>query len=471
MSIKIINPDGVSKKIQIVDENENIYTKIRNLGGGGQAKVWIVRRDKDKKDFAFKFYKGDNANTTTRQNIQKLIVDGPIVDQNGIEEKGIVMPRAFVSGDDGNYGYIMDLVDLNGFCTLKDIWIDTKQYPSADILCDIICNIATLFGKMHKWRGYCYKDINEGNIFFNPKTGDVRIIDNDNLGSSEIFTIKGTFGYIAPEVLLNLQKPDSRTDQYSLAVYFYRLMVGGYPFEGKYTRDYCDKKGVVLLGNMSAAQYLFGEYPIFTWDPTNRSNAITDIDDDTLNGQCTLWVNLPEKVKKLFIQTFCNAISPANRAQRTHEDQWVKTFQELKKNIITCPNPSCHAKNLPGSRLCIICDTKLPQKTTDSVKFNVFTLNEANKVDMKSLVLNHTDIVSGSVLHKKMSDNSCMQLLKNKNTGRLGLKNLTNKQWRIVMPDKSEKSCNFNEVVEIQQGMKIVIEYKILQLEVENISQ
>lgn len=86
----------------------------------------------------------------------------------------------------------------------------------------------------------CYKDVNEGNIFFNPQNGDIRIIDNDNIGYADKFTIKGTNGYMAPEVVLG-DKPDTRSDMFSFAVFVYRLLVGGFPFEGPYTEQYCVK--------------------------------------------------------------------------------------------------------------------------------------------------------------------------------------------------------------------------------------
>jgi len=54
---------------------------------------------------------------------------------------------------------------------------------------------------IHDGQALCYKDINENNIFFDPSTGDVRVIDNDNIGYPSHFTIRGTTIYMTPDLL------------------------------------------------------------------------------------------------------------------------------------------------------------------------------------------------------------------------------------------------------------------------------
>lgn len=123
---------------------------------------------------------------------------------------------------------IMELVDLQDYTTIKKAWCG--KYPSCDAICKIIQNFARFFETIHSSYGMCYKDVNEGNIFFNPSSGAIKIIDNDNIGYADKFTIKGTSGYMAPEVVLGA-KPDHNSDKFSFAVFVYRLLVGGYPFE------------------------------------------------------------------------------------------------------------------------------------------------------------------------------------------------------------------------------------------------
>ena len=55
--------------------------------------------------------------------------------------------------------------------------------------------------KLHA-KGLCYQDINFGNLFFDPETGEACICDNDNVdidGSPS--QMAGTFGFQAPEIV------------------------------------------------------------------------------------------------------------------------------------------------------------------------------------------------------------------------------------------------------------------------------
>ncbi|BAB73981.1 trifunctional serine/threonine-protein kinase/ATP-binding protein/sensor histidine kinase [Anabaena sp. FACHB-709] len=85
-----------------------------------------------------------------------------------------------------------------------------------------------------------HKDINPSNIVFNPKTGEVKIID---FGIATVFTrenttlkhpnvLEGTLAYISPEQTGRMNRAlDYRTDFYSLGVTFYELLTKQLPFD------------------------------------------------------------------------------------------------------------------------------------------------------------------------------------------------------------------------------------------------
>jgi PAS domain S-box-containing protein len=86
-----------------------------------------------------------------------------------------------------------------------------------------------------------HKDINPSNIVFNPKTGQLKIIDfgistvlsreNPTIKNPEV--LEGTLAYISPEQTGRMNRSlDYRTDFYSLGVTFYELLTHRPPFEG-----------------------------------------------------------------------------------------------------------------------------------------------------------------------------------------------------------------------------------------------
>src|SRR5260370_10356777 len=82
--------------------------------------------------------------------------------------------------------------------------------------------------------GLCYRDINFGNVFFNPDTGDIRIADTDNVDVNlKVGSIKGTPGFMAPEVAKNLVQPNAMSDRFSLAVLLFYIFMLGHPLKGK----------------------------------------------------------------------------------------------------------------------------------------------------------------------------------------------------------------------------------------------
>jgi serine/threonine protein kinase len=85
--------------------------------------------------------------------------------------------------------------------------------------------------------GLCYRDVSFGNLFVDPGTGDVAIIDNDNVGTTgEETYIKGTLQFMAPEVMLDEATPRTESDLYSLALFLFYLFCHGHPLEGSAPR-------------------------------------------------------------------------------------------------------------------------------------------------------------------------------------------------------------------------------------------
>lgn len=101
--------------------------------------------------------------------------------------------------------------------------------------------IVDILGEIHA-TNLIHKDINPGNIVWNPQKNQLKIIDfsiatrlsreNPTLKNPEV--LEGTLPYISPEQTGRMNRAlDYRTDFYSLGVTFYELLTGCVPFEAE----------------------------------------------------------------------------------------------------------------------------------------------------------------------------------------------------------------------------------------------
>jgi PAS domain S-box-containing protein len=114
---------------------------------------------------------------------------------------------------------------------------DFCPMPLATFL-QLAIDLADILGSIHA-TNIIHKNINPGNIVFNPATGVVKIIDfgiatrfnrtNPTFKSPHV--LEGTFAYLSPEQTGRTNRLlDYRTDFYSLGITFYELLTGQLPF-------------------------------------------------------------------------------------------------------------------------------------------------------------------------------------------------------------------------------------------------
>ncbi|MEZ2240866.1 AAA family ATPase [Microcoleus sp.] len=131
---------------------------------------------------------------------------------------------------------VMFVEDFGGE-SLK-IWMQQRKFTLEEFLQIAIATTETL-GQIHR-ANIIHKDINPSNIVYNPKTGELKIVD---FGISTQLTretptlknpniLEGTLAYISPEQTGRMNRTlDYRTDFYSLGVTFYELLTGKLPFQ------------------------------------------------------------------------------------------------------------------------------------------------------------------------------------------------------------------------------------------------
>ena len=478
------------------------------MGQGGVARVFRCRREKDKKEFAFKEYVPSEEkmklHRSIRKNLQELIAH-PITDKDGSPLKSFKGPIELIDlPASKGFGYVMDLVDTERMVDVKKIW---NRYPDARILCRIGKNVANLFARLHLGTGWCYKDINEGNIYLNPDTGEVVIMDCDNISVPQTKTIKGTTCYMAPEIY-ETGRPDTGSDKYSMAVYYYRLLVGGYPMDGKQSEEYMRKNELFI---QEAGPVIYGKKALFAFDDQDSSNEIRSLarrkEGERYRLQVRMWDNLPDELKACFMRTFSQALHRPE--QRTTDTVWYQTFDQLEKTgLVKCTCGKYNFGSRDKAKKCLFCGaalkklpgaaapaktgessgavdpaktggssgaavpaktggssgTAVPAKELTGVTFRV----KSDRREDVLLSVRRRDEVDGGSLHPELSGEKLLKLQYGKSTGHLAAVNLGRRDW-IVTAGGEKNACGPGKRALLEPGTIITVLHRKLQLTVQEI--
>ena len=228
-------------------------------------------------------------------------------------------------------GYLMPLKPVR-FISLVDL-LRRAVEPSFRTLARVGFHLADSFFFLHA-SGLCYRDINFGNIFFEPESGDVRIGDTDNVDvNRKPGGIMGTWGFMAPEVGRRQAEPSAMTDRYSLAVLLFYIFMLGHPLRGARENnlpyDPTDPDG---------SRRLCADEPVFVFDPQNESNRpVPGIHDALLN----FWPVYPESLHELFIRSFTVGLRDVDA--RVMENEWRNEMCCLADSVFLCAR--CGAEN------------------------------------------------------------------------------------------------------------------------------
>ena len=391
------------------------------LGGGGQGLVYLVKVDGQK--MAVKWYK-TNPGAAFKKNLMENIHKAPPADN-------FIWPLALTEHRDGSFGYLMKLrpkeyVDMSDFILLKSRFKDVNAQLNA---CLQICEA---FQNLHI-RGLSYQDMNDGNFFINPATGDVLICDNDNVAPDKTsMGVLGKAGYMAPEIVEGVSKPNRYTDYYSLAVCLFILIYMNRPFEGAWNRSCpCDS-------TPEMAKLLFGFSSVFIMDPSNPKNRPVP---GLHNNVIRRWGVYPDLLARAFCKTFSSE-AIKDPTKRLMDKQWYNILLQIRSMYAKCP----HCGNYTfidvtgrGAK-CIYCQNGLH---VPSLKVGRFSVPLVEKQPLYAcLVSDEKDrnVTVGQVVEKK---------------GETGIKNTSDTPWTLILPDASVKIIGKGDRVPAGNGLKI----------------
>lgn len=396
---------------------------VGELGRGGQGIVYKVKFNN--KDYALKWYT-KSCSDAFYNNLEKNV-------NAGAPNKGFLWPLAITEKQNGCFGYIMDLRP-NGYEDMSKFILAKARFASVDAQLNACLRIVKAFLDLHR-RGYSYQDLNDGNFFIHPKTGDVLICDNDNVAPhGQNLGILGKAGYMAPEIVEGVGRPDTYSDYYSLAVCLFILIYMNRPFEGKkYLSCPCDN-------DPKYAKELFGFNSVFIMDPDNRVNAP---DEHLHKNVIRRWDIYPKQLQDAFCKTFSSE-AIRNKQKRVSEREWKDILLQVRSMLSLCP--SCKKKTFVDpadvGKKCVYCKKTIPAYSFLEIgRFKIPLLSGQNLFGCITFgTADNFDEVVGTVLERN---------------GQVGLLNQSNTPWTVTCTNGEDKLLSPQKSMPARQGYVI----------------
>lgn len=411
----------------IVNANNGQVKVIRHIGGGGQGDVYEVEQNGKRK--ALKWYKDLGKEPKTfYENIAQNI-------KNGSPSKAFLWPEDITEWKNNTFGYLMPLVP-EGYYEFSRYSNGSKQFDSWKAIIDASLEIISGFRILHN-SGYSYQDINDGNFMIH-KSGRVLIVDNDNVApSGENLGILGKPRYMAPEVVLNQQRPDSQTDRYSLALILFMMLCGGHPLEGKTGTPY-----LLTPGN---SKEIYGSKAVFVFDLDIKSNRpILGVQTNVI----TLWGLLPRYMKEMFIKAFSQDSLKKGGGYRVRELEWMKVLTRFRSDIVRC---SCGNEVFTENAADAVCD---------ECKRKIRFMNKIQLADYAIPAIPGSRIYRvqlGTVNADHALDPVAAVIANPNNPRMIGICNMGAESWNCKTSMGTSRELKSKEVAPIKSGIQVEV--------------
>ena len=406
--------------------NGKVCQIVRELGRGGQGIVYLVTYNGEQ--YALKWYM-QSYKPAFYANLENNV-------KTGAPDKSFLWPLAITKPNQhGSFGYIMKLrppeyEEVGAFMLAK------ARFASPEALIEAALQICSAFQRLHI-NGLSYQDMNDGNFFINPNTGDVLICDNDNVAPNKVnMGIVGKSGYMAPEIVDKEAMPDRYTDYFSVGVILFILFYLNRPFEGR---------RVVNCPCLTeeAERKLCGKDCVFIMDPDNDSNRP---DPRFHKNVMRRWAYFPRILRETFIKAFSKE-AIHNPTKRIMDKTWQQILLQLRSQYVVCPH--CGKKTFidpdsPASQ-CVRCTQAIRRPMMLKIGNYRLPLVEGQKIyKCQSQASMNVDLskVAGTVI-------------RNLQNGNLGIQNQSGSTWAVSLPNGDIRN------IENGRGLPIVADFKI----------
>lgn len=390
-------------------------TIVKELGRGGQGIVYLVEVCGEKK--ALKWYLNAPDDKFYR-NLEHNIASGAPSD-------AFLWPEYLTEKQQGSYGYIMKLRPQN-YYEFGNFLLAKVSFKSFTAMLSAAMRICDGFMMLHRF-GYSYQDLNDGNFFIDPQTGDVLICDNDNvMPQGEKSGIMGKARYMAPEIVAG-GIPDKYSDRFSLSVILFMLFYANHPFEGA-------KVVACPCMTESFEKRFYGSEALFIYDPTDKSNLpVRGIHQNVIRR----WPAFPQMLRDTFIEEFSKE-KLQNPSSRMIEQNWKKIISTIRDSLVVCHH--CAEETFVNI-----------SNTTDKC------MNCGKDVDLsKRLVIKNRSL---PLINKTSiyidEDNTPDGVVTTDSNGFMLIKNVSTETWTVETPSGKIKTVAPNEILPVKEGLKI----------------
>lgn len=306
------------------------------LADGGQGDIYLIDYAGEEK--ILKWYKKTAVGEESQMFYDNLLNNI----HRGSPDSHFIWPEDITPYNKGQYGYIMGLLP-EGYYEVDEFMNKNAVFKNYRVMVDAALNLIKAFRILHN-AGLFYQDINASNFAINPNSGDVKIMDNDNVAPSGKPTgVLGKPRYMAPEIVIGMSKhqraidagesyippfvmPTMQSDLYSMAVILYILFTLNHPMEGKH---------YLITGLTTKKQEkLYGSDAAFIMENNGKGN---EPDPIVHKNSLLVWPMLPKYIQELFLKALGQEAvkNPNKRPQEVH---WVNALVRFRSDITTCPN-------------------------------------------------------------------------------------------------------------------------------------
>lgn len=410
----------------MTDKRKNL-TIVKFLGSGGQGEVYEVMYEGRR--LALKWYFLQSATSNQKQLIDQLV-------KTGRPDERFLWPMEVIKiVGKKSFGYVMH-IRPNQFSNIVDL-MKRRIEPSFDAVITACVQLADSFHKLHE-KKLCYRDISFGNFFFHPKTGDVLICDNDNVTAQhlDVAGVLGTPRFMAPEVVLGLNKPNVTSDLFSLSILIFYMLMMHHPLEGKQEIN-------IKCFDLPAMTKLYGQNPVFIFDPLNLTNRpVPGYQDNPI----AFWPIYTEQIRQTFTQVFTKGMRHPEK--RISEKYWREALINLKNSIVLC---ECGMENFYDiykfqkgiKNKCWSCHRPLIPASRIKIGEEIVVLNLSTKLYGHHLISHEKfrfkKILAEVVPHPKYKD-------------AMGLKNLSREPWEVKTKLGKIYTIDFGKSFTIEDG-------------------